>query len=254
MLRALLTIGALLLLLLTPLPAGAQGRAGAAFGDQGQAIVSVDRLMPLFAYESYKQGFFGGGGTNNQTVTSISLVGHGVSAYSYGGVELGALFYNIPRFAFDYTVWQHLTVGGSVWAYFQLGNSTTHTENGVSVTNDNGKVTFWGIAPRVGWILQLSDVFSFWPRGGVSFNDAGVTFPPANPGLPSGGGTVTQWAIDLEPMFVITPVPHAGFTVGPAVDIPFAGSLSTSNAAGTTVSVDSTQFHFGITAGLLAWF
>jgi hypothetical protein len=253
MLRASFTTVPVLFVLLFAAPAAAQKEG--AFGEQGQAIVSVDRLMPLFAYESYKQGDLGGGGvTDTNTITSVSFVGHGLSIFGYGGgAEPGLLLYNVPRFAFDYTVWQHLTVGGSVWAYFQLGNSATFTDrNGVSTTTDNAKVSFWGLGPRAGWILHLSDLFAFWPRGGVSFNDASVTFA-SMPGQPTTTGTVTQWAIDLEPMFVITPVPHAGITVGGAVDIPFAGSLS-SSTAGTTVSVDSTQFQFGLNAGLLVWF
>lgn len=250
MARTLLGAGAAVLLAASS--AAAQQPAGA-FGDQGQAIVSIDRLMPLFSYDNYKQGDFGGGGgTNSTTVTSMSFIGHGLGLFDYGGGNTAELFYNVPRFAFDYTVWQHLTIGGSIWAYFQLGNSVTHTEpNGVSTSNDQGKITFWGLAPRVGWILQLSDLFSFWPRGGFSFNDASLSIP--NPGGPSTSATVTQWALDLEPMFVITPIPHVGFTAGGAIDIPFAGSLSVSSG-GASVSVDSTQFHFGLNAGLLAWF
>jgi hypothetical protein len=219
----------------------ASAQAAAAFGDQGQAIISADRIMPLFAYENEKHTN-NDGSTTSQTVTSISLVTHGPTFVT---------LYNVPRFSFDYTVWKHLTVGGSVWAYFQLGNSTTHSEPGLpDVTTDQPKVTYLGLAPRVGWILQLSDLFAFWPRGGISFNDtmASQTVMGVNEST-----TLTQWAIDLEPMFAITPVPHAAFTAGPVIDIPFAGSVSAS-AQGTTVSRDETMFHFGLMGGLLVWF
>jgi hypothetical protein len=224
--------------------ASAQAAAGA-FGDQGQFIISADRVMPLFAYENEKHTNTNGS-TDSNTVTSIALVTHGPTFVT---------IYNVPRFAFDYTVWQHLTVGGSVWAYFQLGNSNTHSEPGMpDMSNDQPKITFWGLSPRVGWILHLSDLFAFWPRGGISFDQAITSFNQrVGMVTVSGTNTVTQWAIDLEPMFAITPVPHAAFTVGPVVDIPFSGSSSNSSG-GTTVSTDQTQFHFGIVGGLLAWF
>ncbi len=243
MLRRLTTFGVLAAALVAARTASAQAAAPAgAFGDEHQAILSVDRLMPLFAYENQKQTN-DDRSTDSHTVTSMSFVTHGI-AYN--------TFYNIPRFAFDYTVWSHLTVGGSIFVSFQLGNSTTHTDpNGVSVTNDNSKITYWGLAPRVGYILQLSDLFAFWPRGGFSFNDASTSIPVRNG--PSESATLTQWALDLEPIFVITPVQHVGFTIGGAIDIPFAGSIS-ATTGGTTVSLDQSQFHFGITGGMLVWF
>jgi hypothetical protein len=220
-------------------------QAAGAFGDQGQAIVSADRVMPLFAYEnnSIKHP---DGTKDSQTVTSMALVTHGPTFIT---------IYNVPRFAFDYTVWRHLTVGGSVWLYFQAGNSNTHSEPGTpDVTTDQPKVTFWGLAPRVGWILHLSDLFAFWPRGGISFNDSssGVTRHMGNVSIDS-STSYTQWALDLEPMFAITPLPHGAFTVGPVLDIPLGGTFSRTDN-GMTVSTDETNFHFGIVGGLLLWF
>jgi hypothetical protein len=239
MLRTVTFLGFSAATLLATTAASAQQPAEA-FGEQGQFIISADRLMPLFAYENNKRT--GPGGTSDSTtVTSMALVTHGPD---------GVTVYNVPRFAFDYTIWKHLTIGGSAWVYFQLGNSNTHSEPGMQTSEDQPKVTYWGLAPRVGWILHLSDLFAFWPRGGVSFNQTVTSIPP-----PVGNATetATQWALNLEPMFAITPVPHAAFTVGPVVDIPFAGSLSRS-ANGITVSNDETMFHFGIVGGLLVWF
>jgi hypothetical protein len=234
MLRTITFLGACATALLAT--ATASGQTAPEFGEQGQFIISADRLMPLFAYESEKHAN-GDGTSDTTTVTSIALVTHNPDHVT---------LYNVPRFAFDYTVWKHLTVGGSVWAYFQLGNSTTTSGNGMpDITREHSKTTFWGLAPRVGWILHLSDLFAFWPRGGFSFADMALS--------QTGSPTTTQWAIDLEPMFVFTPVPHAAITAGPVVDIPFAGSIS-SSMNGTTVSVDETMFHFGLTGGLLIWF
>jgi hypothetical protein len=238
MIRKLTILGALAAGLLFSGAATAQ--EGGKFGDEGQAIISADRVMPLFAYENEKVSV-NGGGSSSQTVTSLSLVTHGGTLNT---------FYNIPRFAFDYTVYQHLTVGGSIYVYLQTGNSTTQHQPGQpDVSTDNSKVTFWGLAPRVGWIFQLSDLFAFWPRGGISFNDEIANHP--NNG---GSTTVTQWALDLEPMFAITPASHVAITAGGAIDIPLTGSVTDNPNGGASVSVDSTMFHFGLTGGLLIWF
>jgi hypothetical protein len=243
MLRTITFLGASLAALLATGTASAQ--QAPAFGEQGQFIISADRLMPLFAYESYKVST-GGGGSETTTSTSIAFVTHN-PAFAPAIVEV----YNVPRFAFDYTVWKHLTVGGSVWAAFQLGNSDTASAPGQpDVTTDNPKTTFWGLAPRAGWILHLSDLFAFWPRGGFSFDDVAIS--QTRNGVDH-TQTITQWAINLEPMFALTPVPHAAITAGPVVDIPIGGSVSDS-ANGMSISNSQTLFHFGLTAGLLIWF
>jgi hypothetical protein len=239
MLRTITFLGAGVAALLATGTASAQ--QAPAFGEQGQFIISADRLMPLLAYESDKVAN-GDGSTDTTTATSIAFVTHNPAIVTV---------YNVPRFAFDYTVWKHLTVGGSVWAAFQLGNSDTHSAPGQpDVTTDNAKVTFWGLAPRAGWILHLSDLFAFWPRGGISFAD--VQASQTRNGVDH-TQTNTQWAIALEPMFALTPVPHAAITAGPVVDIPIGGSISQS-ANGMSVSNSETLFHFGLTAGLLIWF
>ena len=50
-------------------------------------------------------------------------------------------------------------------------------------------------------------------------------------------------------------VAHVGITGAAVVDIPLTGSESVTGAnSATTVSVTSTQFHFGLNLGLLVWF
>jgi|SRR5215472_10384413 len=238
MLRNLVTIGVSAAVLFAVSSASAQP-AGAAFGDEHQAILSVDRLMPIFQYENDKASPNGGSG--GYTVSYFGLVTHGTQA----------TFYNIPRFAFDYTVWKHLTVGGSAYIWVQTGSNYYICANGGPCVDQPSpaKTTFFGIAPRVGWILQFSDIFSFWPRGGISFNDATHSSYVTTVGA-FGGGTTTQFALDLEPMFAFTPVPHAGITFGGNIDIPITGSVDNNNGTST----DTAQFAFGLNAGLLIWF
>ncbi len=248
MLRTLI-VTSLTTLTLTSATAAFAGDADA-FGSAHQVMISADRLMPLFAYESQKETTNAGGqtGSTTNTVTSVALVGNGLHETT---------FYNLPRFAVDYTIIPNLTIGGSVYGFFTLGSSTTDASGGTSTSQDNTKITIWGIAPRVGYIIPFSSAFAFWPRGGISFQSLATSTPDNNqPPQPqtTTNTNLTQWAVDLEPMFAWTPVTHAAITFGGVIDIPLTGSNTSSNSANSvSVSTDTTQFHFGVTAGLLIY-
>ena len=211
------------------------------FGDRGQIILSVDRLMPLLSYEDVKASQ--NGTDASVAVTSISLVGHGKTL----------TFYNDPRLSFDYTVVPRLTIGGSVYVFTQAANSTTVDTNGMSASADNPRVTLWGIAPRVGYIVPIGSKFAFWPRGGFSFNDASHTSVQVG-NTQINSGSATQFAFDLEPTFVFTPFAHVGVTAGGALDIPIAGSVDVPQGNNLSTSVDVAEFHIGLHMGLLVYF
>ncbi len=256
MLRPLIATAASAVVLLAASSSGAQGFAKG-FGDKGQFIVSAERLAPLFTYTNNK---LTDSTTNPNTSISTTTTAVGLLP-SFNDSAFNGNFYNVPRFGFDYTVIPHLTIGGSIGFATQLGASNTQSQGAGSVSTDAAKATYFSIAPRVGYIIPLTDIISFWPRGGISFH----LFHSTNPDNTNGAGTVVTrstnrslWALDLEPLFVLTPVEHFGVFAGPIVDIPLTGSQKTDRTTtppGTTVteSLDYSSFHFGITAGLMGW-
>jgi hypothetical protein len=226
------------------------------FTDDGQFIFSIERFMPLFAYQSAKSGD-GNGGTVSSHTSTTSLLTNGIGLFGTGGFDLanGGSAYNIPRLAFDYKFPMRLTVGGSVFGEFTLGSGqSTVNRNGIETDVPGPTYTLFGFAPRVGYILSISDLFAFWPRGGIEYVSLNVKSPnQGNPNI-SDSTTYSQWALDAEGMFVITPLPHVGITVGPVVDIPIGGSTSfTAAGSGVTTSTNLTLFHIGATAGLLIY-
>jgi hypothetical protein len=81
----------------------------------------------------------------------------------------------------------------------------------------------------------------------------------ANSKTTVGADTVTtstnQFALDLDPQFVVTPIPHLGFTLGLTADLPIAGGHSTDDGtSGVSVSKSSSVLFFGLTAGMLGYF
>jgi|HubBroStandDraft_1064217.scaffolds.fasta_scaffold60167_2 hypothetical protein len=266
--RTLIAAGATLAVLTTAPLAMAQRAAD--FGQQGQFILSADRLLPFFGYTSYSVDGPTGGGVskNTTTVTQTNLsffygsTPNFSGAFNGGnaGAELGTnLFYTVPRIGLDYVIIPNVTIGGDIILYFTLGGSTgteVDMTNGMTTTttSSNPSVTLFGLAPRGGYILPLNDMFSLWLRGGFSYYTVTAKATNNNESATEGEH---QPAIDLEPQIVFTPIPHVGFTAGLTLDIPFAGGVTGSNQNGgqTVTTTDSASvLYFGLTLGMLAHF
>ncbi len=252
MMRSLAAIGVTLCVLLAAPVAHAQKK----FGDQGQFIVGADRVMTFFSYSHWSRDLPPIPGANKVTESgdqsSISLL-YGSSADS------NDFFYTVPRLGFDYVIVPNVTIGGEVIAFFTLGSSSsteTQLNTGFAAHNPNPSpsTTIFGIAPRGGYILQMSELFSFWLRGGLSYNTG--TFKSVRNGVTTDSLTINQWALDLDPQLVMTPFAHVGFTAGVTADLPFGGSHPTQidPQSGASVSGFSSVFHLGVPLGMLAYF
>ena len=261
LLRATLTAG----VLLTGGTALAQTNAstGTSFGEQGEFILGVDRLVPLLAYQSDKTSSTANGTTSStsDSRSSIDFLQNPFGVYS-GGV--GPNLYDMPRIALDYVILPNLTIGGNVILGFSLGGThETQTSMGsMTTTKDTSEpsYTLFGIAPRVGYIFALNELFAFWPRAGFSF----YSFKSTTPKLDMNGNTTetdsttyTQLALDVEGMFVWTPLPHFGVTGGPILDIPVTGSANsdaTIQAMTTSSSASFSSWHLGAGVGMITYF
>jgi len=270
--KRILTAAGASLAVLTMAPLAMAQRA-ADFGQQGEFILSADRLVPFFGFtsNSFDNPTNAGESKNTTTVTqtSLSFFYGGTPGFSGlfngGGGDIGTnLFYTVPRLGFDYVVAPHITVGGDVVLYFTLGGSTTNEvdqTNGTSNKTSSGNpgVTVFGLTPRVGYVLPLTDMFSFWPRAGFSYYTATAKQTTTDAGGNSTTVTASehQPSIDLDPQIVFTPIPHLGFTAGLTLDIPIAGGVSTSTEGGgqtNTTTNSASVLYLGLTVGMLGYF
>lgn len=246
MARPLTTLSTALFVLLASKLAYAQ-RQG--FGDTGQFIVGADRLVPLLSYSETWTGHLGnlGAGETGETTTSSQTA----LSFFWGATSPGETFFTVPRIGFDYVLAPHFTIGGEMALFATTGasQSTEHDQaNGVSTTTPGAPTTrtLFGIAPRVGYILRLTNLFGLWLRGGLSFYTESDT---TNVGANVSSGS-NQFAMDLEPQFVITPLPHIGLTMGPTLDVPLFGRIWVD----PNESASSAVFYFGITGAMIAYF
>lgn len=126
-------------------------------------------------------------------------------SFGWGGRGVEVLTpYEIPRAAVDVFVAEQLSIGGS------LGFAS------VSYDRDDGKdradYDSFIFAPRVGYIWGLSDVFSFWLRGGISYHS-------------NTGGHENGLGLTVEPTFVLMPAEHFGIVFGPTLDLDLVGGV-----------------------------
>ena len=225
-----------------------EGQGPHRFGAKG-FIVSAERLIPLTSYESVKTTQSDG---TSETKSSLSLGLLSNAPYASFGT-----FYNLPRLAFDWLPIPNLTLGGAIWAYTQLTSTDSRSPgNGSSTSNDQPKVTYWGLAPRIGYVVRLGDVVSLWPRAGVEYHNVSASSVAG-----SVSPSIDQFALDADVLLVISPWNHFGFTVGPTVDIPLSGKSTSASMTGTgttgaatATSFDSAMFQIGVSGGMLGHF
>ncbi|HZU85786.1 MAG TPA: hypothetical protein VE987_22830 [Polyangiaceae bacterium] len=261
MTRMLTAVGASLGVLLAAGAAHAQPHD--TFGQQGQFIIGADRLFSLFSYTHIAQDQFNPGpGNSKQTTTvngtALSLLWGSSPVIANGGVPIISPF-AVPRIGVDYVIVPHVTIGGDLIVFFTLGGNTatdTTTNGGTtsSTSTDNPGQFLFGIEPRGGYILPLTDMFSLWLRGGLSYY---IQSSKTTAGGSTTTNTTNQLALDLEPQVVFTPIPHVGFTAGLTGDIPLTGGHSTdvnTNGRDTSQSAWSGILFVGVTLGMLAHF
>jgi hypothetical protein len=258
--RNLLALGVLSASLLLPATSQAQDAHG--FGSETQLLISADRLVPLFSWNSATVTTTQGNNqvkvTQSDSSTSL-LWGSDSQAFSFGSRTP----HTVPRAAADFVVIPHLTIGGTLAFAFGLGGSTkTETTNNnqtVTVENDSPSTTIIALGPRVGYIIPFGDVLAVWLRGGFSFYSIKQTQETNDNNNTTERDTtkVTAFSLDVDPQLVIVPLEHFFFTVGPAINIPLSGSVSQERVRGattTTIDNDLTLWHFGISASVGGWF
>lgn len=229
------------------------------FGEKHQLILSADRLVPVFSFTSASLTRPRGNATETVTDSGSSfalLVG---DEPTVGNVQ------TVPRVAFDFTIIDRLTLGGS----FVLAFGLSRTQSSEIVPNQGGptttserdapKATLVGFAPRVGYIIPLGSVVAFWPRAGFAFYSRSQSEDVVNQGNVVGKDTdsVTTFSLDLDPQFAFVPIEHFFFTLGPIVNIPLTGSVNHEEVRGaqtSNTSFDHSIFHLGVNAAIGGWF
>ena len=185
------------------------------FGSKHDVVFSVDRLMGITGtHVAGNRGPM----EYHDDFTSLS--------FGWRATPDGSSPFDVPRFAFDYLVIDHLSIGGS------LGYAS------VDADQQNDFSTFI-IAPRIGYAYSFGRVVGIWPRGGFTYHAMNV----------DNGFDEKGFALTLECPFTFSPAQHFAFHIGPSFDIDMFGDRDNQVTEG-----DRTYRAFGLNGGLLAWF
>jgi len=222
----------------------AEAQAQTRFGDKGQLAITAENLFTLSSARTAEAaGPFG-----DVIITSNRfglLLSNDRDVLSVRAPQVGGHYFIIPN----------LSIGATL-GYDSWGGNTTSAPNpnGVTVTQSRGDASTFVFMPKVGYALMLGDTIGFWFRGGPGFfhygeNGADTRFKDG----------VTFWLLSLEALFVVNPVPHFGFFVGPQADISFAGTHTrTDNIGPGGAFVEASQNisyrAISIGAGLMGYF
>jgi hypothetical protein len=179
----------------------------------GKVSVSLERVFGLHYWHTSveRANPFNGDDVSSGTVIGIGWYG-AQSPYHWG------------RAAVDGFIIDRLSLGGSIGFYSQSGDA-----------DGSGFLIY----PRVGYVIPISNVFSFWPRGGFSYMHFENTAP--------GGGDGGLFGFAAEAMFVASPSDDWHILFGPTLDFGFAGTRNDDR--------DFTHFTIGFPAvGLMGTF
>lgn len=125
-----------------------------------------------------------------------------------------------PRFSFDIFVIESLSVG--------TGLGFVSQDNDEVAGDGRGGLIF---APRVGYFIDFSEHFGFWPRGGFTFYD--LDDPDQS-----------QFLLTLEGNFTFAPREGFAFIFGPTFDLGFSGEYG---------DADLSERSFGVVIGMFGW-
>lgn len=202
--------------------------ASAAPTVQGLAV-GVERVFGFAAVSATDEG-------DNITTTSSS------TGFSLGNTSGAAqALYTIPRVHVDYILPMGLSFGGAL-GFRTLGSTTEADGGNVSVSTDSSASAFL-FAPRVGYMLGLSEQFALWPRLGFSFVNVSLSDEDEQ----DDDYYQSYGALTLEAPFAFTPNKAFGFVATPSLDVGIAG---TREQGGEEYDGDLSLTEFGITLGL----
>ena len=204
------------------------------FGDQGQLAITAENL---FGFSMERIGIDQPNNTErSETFTNFGLFHR---ATNFRGPWVGAHYFVIPN----------LSIGATLGILTTGGSTTQTNSSGTTVTTDKASGFTFVAIPKVGYALMMTNALGFWFRGGPGV----YTSTSSSPNTDASSNT-TFWFLSLDALFVVTPVQNFGFYVGPQGNFSFAGSSSSTNNSGVTVSQDSTFRSFSIDAGIFGHF
>ncbi len=219
--------------------------------------LSVDRLFAAGYGSVTVSSSATVGGVTTTREASVSGTGLSLFGREFNGLlaisALGVLVpvHPAPRLALDHEFANHLTVGAAAFASW--GSATGEDGDGTSVVG-------FGLAPRVGYALQMGSRLTFWPRVGLSFAYT-ASSPVRTSSVSTSTTSYTTLSLNIEPTLVFLLGSQFGLTATFVGDVPLVGALTTTRTTTvggtrteTTTESSVTQLYLGLQFGVTGRF
>ncbi|HEX4334847.1 MAG TPA: hypothetical protein VH062_02970 [Polyangiaceae bacterium] len=193
-------------------------RAEADAIDKGTFALGAERITGVFHADEKVAN------ADSSGTTAIALFGNSVDSPLAGA-------WQFPRLGFDYFVTKGLSLGGSFVVLSRSPEGTNQTDILV--------------APRVGFGYMFGRVVGIWPRGGISYWHASRSADNSDASIDA-----HSFAFDVDVPLLIAPVRSFAITIGPVLDVGFAGRAD-ANFLGAGTAVDTSFVQFGLSAGIV---
>jgi hypothetical protein len=224
----------------TPPPAPAEWRPS-----RPGVVITVDRVFGVFSSSGTRSA-----GAPDVSETSVNFLG-GSPTSSFNP-------FAVPLVTVNGIVGPGVTIGGGI------GYASDSRKDG-NGPDSKLEMSSFAVAPRIGGIIDLGSAASLWLRGGITYSSQKYvnTFVCSVSGT-GANETCTQTQktsvldFSLDPVFILTPIPHLGILVGPTVDVALSGkealelptSFPTDPNAPATGDQDFRLSSFGLAAGV----
>ncbi len=221
-----------LAVLLLPSQSARADEEPALFGQPGQVVVGLPRLVPLVALDVARAPASSDGSTG--------------TTMSYGSVS-GQNLVDQPRLSLGWVAAPHLEVGTDVTGTATLGGSPA--------VGDAPQVSLVGVMPHVGYLAPIRDALCLWLRAGAAYYVLGEKDVDASPGGNTAWSfTWRQLDVDVEAHMAVTALPHIAITAGIIAELPVVGHLDETRSGGLpSIDGGASWLHVGIVGGLLVY-
>src|SRR5262249_42660876 len=213
----------------------ALAQAQSRFGDKGQLAITGENL---FAFSTQREGTSFPDGEHSRTDNRFGFL-YSQGSASPRGPHVRRAFFIIPS----------LSIGATLGYEARGGSITTPEGNRGLVTRDTENMSTFILVPRVGYALMFNDIIGFWFRGGVGYFRIGTSDPVDTRIKQSSSFGL----LSLDALFVVSPVQHFGFYVGPTADISFTGSHSPTDQNGIEFYQSANHRSLGLGLGLIGY-
>jgi hypothetical protein len=217
------------------------------FGKAGQFAIGAERLFG-FSWDSETETTPASGNVGERKDTDR----HTTVSFLNNALVGSASSYNFARLAGDFFVIDGLSLGASL-GYATSSLTTKTSQEGISTKTKMGSTTGILVAPRVGFAHMFSPMVGLWPRAGITYVSIDAEDADGND-----VASKDRIALGLDVPFVLSPVSHVGFMIGPSLDFGFSGSndgyFIDANGNTVTNSRDVSSISLALNAGMFMYF